>query len=383
MKLLPKLLLILTAVLPISFPAFGFYPMVDNYGKSQYRAKAQNWCITQGKSGNMWFANSGILEFDGKEWSLTNTYNMTDVRSVYYDDDSMRLYFGATNEFGYLHFDENYRMKYVSLIDSLKTTVGEIWGIHKTGDRFYLRENNNIFIYDGQGCEKISFDNKVTSSAVIDGKIYIYVSGKGLLEMSASKENDFSEVPGCDILENIKVSAIFRAEDNSIMLATESNGIYKYSNGKLEPADKGLYAKLSAATIYCGAASRSHRAYGTVKDGVFIIDNEDGSIMHLNTSSGLQNNTVLSMMFDLNGDLWLGLDNGISLIHLSSPEYNLLGDPRQYGAGYAAARYDGELWIGTNQGLFRLGDIENQKPAISGQIWDLKEIDGTLFCSHD
>ena len=74
--------------------------------------------------------------------------------------------------------------------------------------------------------------------------------------------------------------------------------------------------------------------------------------MHLNTYSGLQNNTVLNMFFDREGNLWLGLDKGIDLVQLSSSICSLFGNPDRFGTGYASEIYQDKLWLGTNQGLY-------------------------------
>jgi len=51
---------------------------------------------------------------------------------------------------------------------------------------------------------------------------------------------------------------------------------------------------------------------------VYIIDLNGEIIQHLNRSKGLQNNTVLSIYQDGYVNLWLGLDNGIAALKISS-----------------------------------------------------------------
>ena len=374
-----KRTLTLIAILLLEICAYAYYPIVKNYNKEDYNAKAQNWSIAQSSSGNIWFANSGILEFDGKDWELTKTLNLTTVRSVTYDKNNMRLYFGATDEVGYLHEAENSKIEYVSLRDSLKTYVGEIWGIHQLNGILWLRENNNIYAYGNNGTRTYAFDNKITTSTVINGQLYIYVTHQGLLKLCGET---FKEVKGSEQLRDIKISIILPTH-KGLILGTESNGVYELEKQSLRKRKDMPDEELAKAAIYCGATNEKFTAFGTIKDGVFIKSNIDGTTIHLNTDSGLQNNTVLSMMFDKNGNLWLGLDNGISLVRLDSPEYNLLGSPKDYGAGYAAAKYNDKLWFGTNQGLFNQDKNGKISPYLSGQVWDLAVIDGDLFCSHD
>ena len=121
--------------------AYAYYPIVRNYTKDEYKGAGKNWQIYQSPYGNMYFANdAGILEFDAWEWTLTNAYNRTSVRSIYYDENENRLYFGAINEFGYLDYNNSTGARYVSLIDRLGTAANDIWGINKVNDVLFLRQ---------------------------------------------------------------------------------------------------------------------------------------------------------------------------------------------------------------------------------------------------
>ena len=97
--------------------ASGYYPVVKNYTKNEYKGSSKTWHITQSSCGNIWAANnSGILEFDGREWSIIEAKNKTGMRSLLFDEDSDRLYFGAVNETGYLDFHDRRHINYVSLL---------------------------------------------------------------------------------------------------------------------------------------------------------------------------------------------------------------------------------------------------------------------------
>ena len=71
--------------------ASGYYPVVKNYTKNEYKGSSKTWHITQSSCGNIWAANnSGILEFDGREWSIIEAKNKTGMRSLLFDEDSDR-----------------------------------------------------------------------------------------------------------------------------------------------------------------------------------------------------------------------------------------------------------------------------------------------------
>lgn len=370
--------------------ASAYYPTVRNFTKDMYRSGAQNWAVTQGAGGNMWFANSGILEYDGNEWSIYQTLNRTSARSLFYDDTDGRLYFGATGEFGYISISQQREMEYVSLMDSLKVSVGDIWGIHKIGDTFWLRENNSVFSYDSKQVKQYSFPDKVAVSVIIDGQIIIFVNNKGVFRFD--ERNGFGQLEGTGFLNDKRVCSILET-DGDIVFITATDGIYRLSDGRLTEYETELGNLMKKDNIYCASSNEKYIAFGTVRNGVYIKDISEGRTIHINTNSGLQNNTVLSMFFDHQDNLWLGLDKGIDIIELGAPEYRMFGDPNRFGAGYASEIFEEKLWLGTNQGLYVTDSYpENHIPddshiteisAVKGQVWALQVYDGHLFCCND
>ncbi len=293
-----------------AYLTYAFNPIVRNFSKETYRGGTQTWDIVQGAGGEMYFANnSGVLEFDGRDWKLRRLNNYTSVRSLYYDRSEPALYAGGTNELGRFRCTPE-GVVYESLLDSLNVSVTEIWNIAK----------------DGAG------------DLVFEDKSVRYTLRSGGMER-------------CDI------------------------------------------ERETAGDVFCTAENASFYAEGTTSDGVYIHRKEDGQTYHLTTRNGLQNNTVLSMCFDSCGGLWLGLDKGIDYVILSAPFFRLFGAPDNFGTGYASVFYDSFLYLGTNIGVFRiaaskLGDAYSDSDfrrveGIQGQVWDLRIIDGQLFCCHD
>ena len=99
----------------------------------------------------------------------------------------------------------------------------------------------------------------------------------------------------------------------------------------------------------------------------------------------MSNNTVLAVSEDTDGNIWLAMDNGISVINLNS-EFSVYYDETGIlGTVYAAINYQDVLFLGTNQGLFFKDENETFSlvPGTEGQVWSLNIIDDVLFCGHD
>ncbi|MGN1211090.1 MAG: triple tyrosine motif-containing protein [Candidatus Cryptobacteroides sp.] len=370
---------------------FGYYPSIRNFKKSVYKAGAQNWSIVQTNGGGIVAANTGVVEFDGSEWGFVKARNHSSVRSLYYDRESDIIYYGATNELGRLDYDLDKKMRTVSLIDSLNLSVGEIWAIHKIGDFIWFREGDCIHKTDFQRIQKYDFEGKLSCSTEIDGRIIVFASGKGAYMSPEDAFGSFTFIPASSPLAEMKVCSILSL-DGGLLFVTESDGLFFLKDGTLSHYHTEFDAQLRKNKIFCASTNGRFLSFGTISDGVYIKDLQDGSVLHLNTASGMQNNTVLSQFFDKDGNLWLGLDNGIDFVSLSSPEYRLFGDPEKFGTGYASAEYDGKLYLGTNQGLFMInedtGKFHDDEDIasideIKGQVWSLTVYDGRLFCCHD
>ena len=135
-------------------------------------------------------------------------------------------------------------------------------------------------------------------------------------------------------------------------------------------------------------------AYGTILNGLIIIDETGKVVQRINKSSGLQNNTVLSLYADSEQNLWAGLDNGIDRIELNSPLYFYFDKTGQFGTVYSSLIVKNKIYLGTNQGLFvspwlpENGNANNNFDFrliqnSQGQVWDLSLLDNQLICGHN
>lgn len=101
---------------------------------------------------------------------------------------------------------------------------------------------------------------------------------------------------------------------------------------------------------------------------------------------------MLSLRFDEQQNIWLGLDQGVSYVMPGFPTSYLLSNNSPIGTGYASLKVHNRLYLGSNQGLFTIPYPLESNPApptpqpveqLTGQIWRQTEINGTLFCGCD
>ena len=150
---------------------FAIHPIVRNYSRKVSNSASQNWSVAQDPNDWMYFANNnGLLEYDGNSWMIYPIRNYTNVRSVYYDRRSDKIFVGAFNEFGYYERNSFGKLIYhslVNLLDKDDRTFTEIWNISQSGNTIYFQGDNVLFRYEEEQLKRFDFDDKIYSSGVV------------------------------------------------------------------------------------------------------------------------------------------------------------------------------------------------------------------------
>ena len=380
-----RLLLVLCCLLFSQYDSYGqFSPGIHNYLLAEYNAGNQNWDVTRAESGKVYVANnSGLLEYNGIDWKFHQLPNKTTIRSVLAYKDF--IFTGSFEEFGYWKKDAFGQLKYVSLSDTILEKISsneEIWQINNYKDQIVFRSFQNVYIYNFDSIIQITPRSTIISTNVVNGDLLLATLNEGIFSL---KDGQLKQFYADDLLVGTKVLAIKKSNDK-LLLVTALKGCFYLDNNSLIPSnfeiDKNLRQhQLNEFSIL----DNGDMVFGTIKNGVYLTDANGEMKFHISKENGLINNTVLGQYVSDNGNLWLGLDNGISKVDLNNHNYFFNDLSGKLGAVYDIITYNGIIYIGSNTGLFRLDDTD--KPVFiegsQGQVWDLKEIGGNLFCGHN
>ncbi|RED46300.1 YXYXY domain-containing protein [Winogradskyella eximia] len=364
---------------------YGQYsPSTHNYTLAEYKAGNQNWDITRSEDGKIYVANNnGLLAYDALNWKFYQLPNKTTVRSVFTDNNI--VFTGSYEEFGYWEKDDFGVLKYVSLSDKVIDQISaneEIWQIVKFKDKIIFRSFLNIYIYDYKNVIQLSPKSAIISSNVIDNKLYICTLNKGIFSLEDEKLKPFFF--DSHLLDTKIVS--LTSYNDGLLLLTSLKGSYYLHNNQLKPTRFKIDKELKQHQLNkFSQLPNGEMVFGTIKNGVFLTDAKGNLKFHVSKENGLINNTVLGQYIDTSNNLWLGLDNGISKIDLDSHHYFFNDQSGKLGAVYDVVKYRGQIYIGSNTGLFKLN--KNDKlhfiEGSQGQVWDLIIIEDQLFCGHN
>ncbi|WP_428330501.1 ligand-binding sensor domain-containing protein [Mucilaginibacter sp.] len=371
-------------------------PYVQNYTKAQYQSGNQNWSVTRDEHGIMYFGNAeGLLAFDGKYWQLYHMPNGLIVRSVAADGKG-KIYAGGFGEFGYWENNKAGFLKYNSLIHLIPKGYlpnEEIWKIYVDGDRVIFQSFGSIFIYSKGKINIVKAPNPFLFLFKTGSRYLVEEVSQGLFEL---KNNHLEFIEGSKVLGSSGVLSILPFQKNKYLIGTGNNGLFIYDGKQIKPWANQANDFLKAYQLNNGAViPGKYFAFGTILNGIVIIDTAGNVVQHINKSSGLQNNTVLSIYTDREQNLWAGLDNGIDRIEVNSPLYFYFDKTGKFGTVYSSTIFNKKIYLGTNQGLFYSDWIPGSNnllsqsfdfkliPGSQGQVWDLSIQGGRLLCGHN
>lgn len=370
-------------------------PPVVNYPKNQTLAGTQTWAIEEDPFGYTWFANNqGVLKFDGYRWEVLRIANKTIVRSLACDKKEHKVYVGGQGEFGYFSPDARGVFRYTSLsaaLDKEHQGFGDVWHTIVTAQGVFFRTDHQVFRYAGQEPHPLFREEKSFNfiaqwgreTVLQDNQNRLYVFD-GRQFVPRSKNSHFSLG---------RIAAVLPHQDTSSLIVTLHNGIFEETPDGFVPWRTDNDEYLRSMVVYCAGMMADRRIIiGTTYNGLLIINRDRKIEAHLNKKSGLQNNTVLSIAGTRGGNVWLGLDNGIDLVKLTSAFREFYPDGELQGTGYSAAIHQQQLYLGTNTGLYAIPWKSYYTPAeknafrpvagASGQVWKLQELGGELLMGH-
>lgn len=360
-------------------------PPVQNYTPVDYGAENQNWGLSQSKDRTIYSANnSGLLQFNGAYWKLYPSPNGSVIRSVMALGEL--VYTGCYMEFGFWKKDARGELLYHSLTGTLDTPLIEdeqFWNILEYDGWVLFQSLQRIYVYNQSDGSIEIIDSKSTRARIfkVDNEVFFQKTGTGLFKIengSSALVSDDPIVRGNVIIDIIQIG-------EKPLVVTETGAFYFLGTEALSQ----WFTAFQPTNIYsCLQLKDGSIILGTISNGIYQLDQAGKTILHINKEKGLNDNTVLSIYEDSEANLWLTLDNGISVINMDAPFKEYRDEAGRLGVVYAAKIYGGNLYLGTNQGLFAKnssseGDGFSLVPNTEGQVWCLREFNGRLFCGHN
>ncbi len=361
--------------------AYRGLPVTENISRTDYRAGTQNWAILQDERGFVYVGNNkGLLEFDGAGTRLYPLPNRTIVRSLKLGEENI-IFTGGQNEFGFFEKSPSGSMAFHSLKHLLPAEApafDDVWKIFDRGsDVLFCTEKAVFAVSDSSARVILPLGDRFENFFFLRGRAYFQDSDKGLLVLNNGNLDLVSDRPE---LSDDRIASLLPHGAGDLLIITAAQGNFLLGeDGTFRPRYTELSEFCARHRAYSAIrTSEGNYAVGTAGDGLAVADSSGRILKRYNRETNLQNNTVLALAEDRQGNIWLGLDNGISVIAERSPFGFLGAESGVKGTGYTSLVIDDRLLLGTNQGLYEENaPIDAGTPLfspvfpVSGQIWSI------------
>ena len=375
--------------------AQDFFPPITNYTTEDYGHKyaPDNHGITQDHLGVMYFGNTGnILAFDGTRWDEIPVVPQRVTRSLYTAKDGT-IDVGVMGDFGYLSIDSIGSYKYKSLVDSslrIDHPFQDIWSIIETSEGIFFQSEQQIFQFKDDNITPLPMPSTVHTIFKVNDKLVARIRDFGLMQWEG---NEWKRIKGSEPFEIYAAFGILPIKGGKEhLIVTQEIGFYKLtSQNTVEPIESPNNEYLNKLLIF-GALkiSQDKIALKTFNKGSVLIDMEGNEVGKINKRMGLRSNEIKSQFIDFDGNLWMGLGNGIALVNLDS-RLSYFGENQGLIGGIKTVlqtnvNNNDHLFVGTNEGLFRINQkdeslfrIYEKIESINYSVWSLKQLDNTLY----
>lgn len=358
----------------------GQYP-VQNFSPTDYKAGIQNIDFAQNRDMTLFVANNlGVLSFNGSEWGTHSFKTGKKKRSLAFDAETDRLYVGSQGDFGY--FTKNWHFN--TLIDSLSEQdkdFDEVWDVFLIGESVFFCTFQAIYVYDGETVKTIRTQEGFDRSFQADGKLFTQTKDGTLLIWDGQRlQEAFPERQSKGTIAGII------AQNQGYLIIYNSGEIEWTNNFQVEKEYKALENVLRGTYVnQVMELSDTRLVVSTQTIGIVLYDRENDVVEIINKNDGLASNACLRTYQDYAGNLWVGMQNGIALVHINSPMRLLSRKMSIQGSGYAAHETPDGTYYTTSNGIYFSSTNQQESQFISGTegpAYSMQEIAGKLYAGH-
>lgn len=378
MRIFLLLLVFVGLLTPIVWGQTGHYfqthykPGNDNYS-------ALSVDIQQDANGILYFANrSGILQFDGRTWTMVPTPAPVYAISIAHDG---AIYAAGSMGFGYIGLNRENQQTYLSLSDSIRG-LGSVLTCKAWGKSVYFLNEYTLLRQDSAKGKPVWLLNATSTTGLFTGlfevgrQLFVNTQKQGLMRLDNQKLIPAEEPLGHSHIVLSEASPdgsheLITTQSSHFFMRRDSTGITPFL-----PADS-VYLRTNVI-VNAAWITDQMIALGTLRGGVIFIDAESGQTYDIiNYYSGLPDNQVYALLADRHRGVWAAHDYGFTRIAPFLPFRTFSHYRGLEGSLLCVQAFNDQLYVGTTLGLFRLTRQEfTEPPALVKPGSRLKAVPG-------
>ena len=195
-----------------------------------------------------------------------------------------------------------------------------------------------------------------------------------------------------NLLGHELMAGITPIKGDSFLVTTLQRGAYLLKNDTLKPL--GNLAASKSITSWISSVARfddQTLVLAKSSEGCIITDDNGRIAQVVSSKEGMQSDHINCLFLDKDKNIWVGLDNGISMVAYGKA-IRYIRPNRDYELyGYSTRIYRGKLYIATSDGVYGVpvpsgsGDLSMEKgkfdlvPNTRGLSWRLDEVNQHLL----
>ena len=138
-------------------------------------------------------------------------------------------------------------------------------------------------------------------------------------------------------------------QDDKILIGSHGGGIVEYKNNEIKKPARFDSLKTKMIRVI---KKQGNTLWMGGREGFYKFTNN--SLIHYTTEDGLAGVYVRSMDFDMQGNIWLGTNKGLSIYNPASSTFNNVEQLKNNSVWFILAARDNSMWVCTNgNGVFR------------------------------
>ncbi len=333
-------------------------PVIRDFRPTEYRGHPQVFGLSHGPRQFLYFANQeGIIEFDGARW----THHAMPSAQVYETATGPdgRIWAGGNDELGYFTKEAGGKLTYHSIRAQLPPeakpwdrTTGLLIHqgvVHFACPRGFLRITGDRLEFF-----PITKDRRATLH-LIGNEVVGHVTREGLYSFGQGK---LVPIPGMEAIAVLGRMVSTVMADGRTLFCLQPAGAFIF-----DPATRQLApfpGPVNDTTRAIRINDLLTLADGTVAvasagQGLLLVSRDLKSFRRIDRTSGLADNSIISLAADHEGGLWLGYNSGLARLSFASnvTVFDATNGPTP-GTIDSWGRHRDRLYAGTYDGLYRL-----------------------------
>lgn len=356
-------LLVAVTVRVVAQPNLYGTSILTHYNQTLNGPEGPCRSITRDGRGLLYVAcdDRGILEYDGVRWNQIPVPAEGVIHALVTGADGV-VYVGAEAGFGCLLPDDEGRVRYLSLADSVDHGLHRLTGIFHPlplHEKVYFCSTTALIEYDPQqrGLNILEPPQNPTGIFGTDSLLYFTVEEQGVVTFNGQ---EYDRPPGGQSLRGITLSDLVSFDGNRLLLATLSKGLllYDQATGSLDEsfAAPEIQRYLQEGEITQLIRAGDGFAAATKNSGILLLDRLGNATQVISVGEGLPDPRVSGLYAGpagrTSGPLWIAHGKGLSKLDTGNPLTAFYGEAAFKGRINDITSFNGQLILATSTGLY-------------------------------